>query len=73
MQKGIMPNADRLKDTRGQYTVSGAFTKLDEIISKIKSSDLAADLNPLFEDGRFVQRWIATFPEEFALLRGKYR
>lgn len=73
MQKGVMPNADRLENTRGQYTVSGAFAKLDEIISKIKSGDLAADLNSLFEDGRFVQRWVAAFPEEFALLREKYR
>lgn len=73
MQKGVMPNADRLRETRGQYTVGSAFNKLDEIVSKIKPGDLAADLNPLFEDGRFVQRWIAAFPEEFALLRKKYK
>lgn len=72
MQKGVMPNADRLRETRGQYTVGSAFDKLDEIVSKIKPGDLAADLNQLFEDGRFVERWIAAFPEEFALLRKKY-
>jgi len=73
MQKGVMPNPDRLKETRGHYTVSSAFNKLDDIVSKIKPGDLAADLNPLFEDARFVEKWIAAFPEEFALLRKKYK
>ncbi|MDP2600828.1 MAG: nucleotidyl transferase AbiEii/AbiGii toxin family protein [Deltaproteobacteria bacterium] len=72
MQKGVLPNPDRLKETHGQYTVRGAFDKLAEIVSKTKPGDLAADLNPLFEDGRFVERWIAAFPEEFASLRKKY-
>ncbi|OGQ05686.1 MAG: hypothetical protein A3F82_04960 [Deltaproteobacteria bacterium RIFCSPLOWO2_12_FULL_44_12] len=73
MQKGVAPNPDRLKETRGQYTVRGAFDKLEEIVSKIKPGDLAADLNPLFEEGQFVQRWIANFHQEFALLRKKYK
>lgn len=73
MQQGIRPNADRLADAKQSYSVQDAFEKLSEKSEAIQERDLLADLEPLFENNRFAEKWVATFKQQFRQYRQKYR
>ncbi|MBI2981697.1 MAG: nucleotidyl transferase AbiEii/AbiGii toxin family protein [Deltaproteobacteria bacterium] len=73
MQKGIIPNASRLARTARRYTVKQAFEELDRKVKKIRSGDLLADLEPLFENLGFPKRWTLSFHEQFQALYEGYR
>lgn len=73
MQKGVMPNSERLANGIRKYTIKDAFEKISENVSKIKSKDLLMDLGALFENVEFIHRWVDIFQQEFVQLYQKYQ
>lgn len=73
MQKGILPNANRLAQAKQAYGIQEAFLALNTKIEKIKPSDLLADLRPLFENAEFPKKWVAIFKKEFQSLYKHYQ
>ena len=73
MQKKIIPNPERILDAPGEPTPRMVFEKLAEMVKKIRPSDLMLDLEPLFEDGRFVKQWADHFHNEFEKLYNEYQ
>jgi predicted nucleotidyltransferase component of viral defense system len=66
MQQKIQPLEEKLaKDGRQSYTVRSAMELLGEKIAKMKISDLAEDLLPLFERRSFIKAWLEGFQENF--------
>lgn len=66
MQQKIQPLEEKLaKDGRQSYTVRSAMELLGEKIAKMKISDLAEDLLPLFERRSFIEAWLEGFQENF--------
>ncbi len=66
MQQKIQPLEEKLaKDGRQPYTVQSAMQILNEKIAGLKTSDLAEDLLPLFEQRSFIQAWLEGFKENF--------
>ena len=66
MQLKIQPLEEKLaKDGRQSYTVRSAMELLGEKIAKMKISDLAEDLLPLFERRSFIKAWLEGFQENF--------
>ena len=66
MQQKIRPLEEKLtNDGRQPYTVRSAMELLDEKIIKMKLSDLAEDLLPLFEQRSFIEAWLEGFKENF--------
>lgn len=72
LHKGVLPNRERLADAPGRYTIEDAFEKLSLMVPRIGRRSLSDDLLPLFEDGRFIERWISSFREGFVNLRQRY-
>lgn len=68
MQRQIVPNEARLADAPGHPTLEDAFKTLADKVKKIRTTDLMLDLEPLFEDGRFVKSWVDHFHDEFEKL-----
>ena len=73
LQKGVIPNTERLAHTTRRYTVRQAFEELDSKVEKIRPGDLLADLEPLFENPDFPKRWTRSFQEQFKRLYEDYR
>ncbi len=66
MQQKIQPLEEKLaRDGRQPYTVQSAMQILSEKIAGLKTSDLAEDLSPLFEQRSFIQAWLEGFKENF--------
>ncbi|NMC79435.1 MAG: nucleotidyl transferase AbiEii/AbiGii toxin family protein [Chloroflexi bacterium] len=66
MQQKIQPLEEKLaRDGRQPYTVQSAMQILSEKIAGLKTSDLAEDLLPLFEQRSFIQAWLESFKENF--------
>jgi len=66
MQQKIQPLEEKLaRDGRQPYTVQSALQLLSVKVAKIKRSDLAEDLLPLFEQRSFIEAWMDGFQENF--------
>lgn len=66
MQQKIQPLEEKLlKDGKEPYPPHKAIKLLSEKIAKIKTSDLAVDLLPLFEQRTFIEAWLESFHENF--------
>lgn len=66
MQQKIKPLEEKLaNDGHQPYTVQSAMDLLGEKITKMKISDLAEDLLPLFEQRSFIEAWLEGFKENF--------
>lgn len=66
IQQGIQPLEKKLKkDGKISYDITSAMLLLKDKIQKIKVSDLAVDLLPLFESRSFIENWLKTFHENF--------
>ncbi len=72
MQQRILPLEEKLaSDGERPYTVESAMRKLQEKTGKIKASDLAIDLLPMFESRQFIEAWLEAFHENFqAFVKG---
>jgi predicted nucleotidyltransferase component of viral defense system len=67
MQQKIQPLEEKLlKDGKEPYPPHKAIKLLSEKIAKIKTSDLAVDLLPLFEQRSFIEAWLESFHPNFA-------
>jgi len=73
MQQRIQPLDEKLAlDGIKHYSVTSAFEELDEKVKKIRRSDLASDLLPLFEQRSFISVWLDGFQENFKLYLAGY-
>ena len=73
MQKKIQPLEEKLnKEGTQPYTTQTAMKALRKKIFEIKTSDLAIDLLPLFEQRTFIDAWLESFHENFALYITNY-
>lgn len=73
MHQKTRPLEEKLaKEGTKPYTVKSAFEELTEKVGRIRRSDLAADLLPLFEQRSFIEAWLDGFQENFALLAADY-
>lgn len=73
MQQKVQPLEEKLsKDGRQSYTVQSAIQLLDEKITGLKTSDLAEDLLPLFEQRSFIEAWLEGFKENFRVYMKNY-
>ena len=73
MQRQVQPLEEKLAtDGAVPYTVSSAMQALREQVNGLRSSDLAVDLLPLFEQRSFIQAWLAVFKENFMDLSNRY-
>lgn len=73
MQKQIHPLEEKLAKDGGQsYTEQSAMQALSEKIQTMKSSDLAVDLLPLFEQRVFIEAWLEGFKDNFFEMVGTY-
>lgn len=73
MQRRVLPNPERLADGPGHPTPRQVFERLAETVKKVRPEDLMLDLEPLFEDGRFVKNWVDHFHGEFEQLYNQYQ
>ncbi len=66
MQQKIKPLEDKLaNDGRQPYTVQSAMALLGDKIAATKTTDLAEDLLPLFEQRSFIEAWLEGFRENY--------
>ena len=66
MQRQVKPNETKLaKDGQKSYTVKSAMQALAAKIKTVRSEDVLADLQPLFNDRVFVEEWVKNFKEWF--------
>jgi predicted nucleotidyltransferase component of viral defense system len=66
MQQRIQPLKQKLaSDGKESFTVRSAMLALKDKVDKIKQSDLAVDLFPLFEQRTFIETWISAFHDNF--------
>lgn len=66
MQKEIQPLKEKLaKDGKRAYTARSAIKDIGAIVKRIRTSDLAIDLLPLFADRPFIESWLEAFHENF--------
>lgn len=73
MQQRIQPLDEKLAlDGIKHYSVTSAFEELDEKVKRIRRSDLASDLLPLFEQRSFISVWLDGFQENFKLYLAGY-
>ncbi len=73
MQQHIMPLEEKLsQDGEESYTTQSAMLALRHKLAKIRKSDLAVDLLPLFESRQFIEAWLDSFHENFERLFGDY-
>jgi predicted nucleotidyltransferase component of viral defense system len=73
MQKGIQPQEAKLAgDGEKNYTVKSAMLALKKKIDGISPSDLALDLLPMFESGKFIESWLENFHVNFDRFSDKY-
>lgn len=73
MQRRVIPNSERLADAPGHPTAQLIFEGIAAKIIKIRPTDLMLDLEPLFEDGRFIRNWVENFYREFEQLYNQYQ
>jgi len=73
MQRGVQPLEEKLaKDGKQAYSVRSAMQALQEKIAGLKTSDLAVDLLPLFEQRTFIEAWLEGFHENFEIYLREY-
>ncbi len=73
MQKKVHPLEAKLaEDGSTPYTVSSAFHALAEKVNAIKTTDLAVDLMPLFEQRAFIEAWLEGFKDNFSRYLAEY-
>lgn len=73
MQQRIQPLEQKLaSDGAESYSVQSAMLALQEKVGKIKQSDLASDLLPLFEQRTFIEAWISSFHANFEVFLQYY-
>jgi len=73
MQQKTRPLEEKLaREGTKPYTIKSAFEELTEKVGRIRRSDLAADLLPLFEQRSFIEAWLVGFKENFAFLAAVY-
>jgi predicted nucleotidyltransferase component of viral defense system len=73
MQKGVTPDEKKLKAKDSSYSVEKVFELLDEKVAGIKSSDLIVDLEPFFENKKFIREWCENFHELYKRYREDYK
>ncbi len=74
MQQKIQPLEEKLeKDGKQPYTLASAMRLLSEKVATIKTSDLAVDLLPLFEQRSFIEAWLESFHQNFERFASYYR
>jgi predicted nucleotidyltransferase component of viral defense system len=73
MQQNVKPLAEKLvSDGQVPYTVETAMQLLDDRVEALKTSDLAVDLLPLFEQRSFIETWLESFHENYRKFRKNY-
>ncbi len=73
LQQKVQPLERKLeKDGLEKYTTRTAMSELVDKIGRLKTSDLAADLFPLFEQRSFIQVWLESFHENFMRFANSY-
>lgn len=73
MEKKVHPLEKKLScDGRKEYSLHSAFLALKDKVENIKLSQLADDLNPLFESRAYIDVWIKSFHESFMNLLDYY-
>ena len=66
MQQRILPLEEKLaNDGAESYSLQSATLAIQEMVGKIKQSDLEIDLLPLFEQRTFIEAWISSFHANF--------
>jgi len=66
MQQKIQPLEEKLaQDGQIPYTTKTAMLTLREKIHQLKTSNLAADLLPMFESRVFIEAWLESFHQNF--------
>ncbi len=73
MRQRVIPNPERLADATGSTAPRKIFEDLSEKVKKIRAADLLLDMEPLFEDGRFIKNWADHFHSEFGQLYSQYQ
>lgn len=73
MQQKIQPLEEKLeKDGKQAYTLASAMRLLSEKVATIKTSNLAVDLLPLFEQRSFINAWLESFHQNFERFSSYY-
>ncbi len=73
MQQNIQPLEEKLAlDGQISYTTKTAMLTLREKIHQLKTSDLAADLLPMFESRVFIEAWLESFHQNFDRYYARY-
>jgi predicted nucleotidyltransferase component of viral defense system len=73
MQQKIQPLEEKLeKDGKQPYSLASAMRLLSEKVAAIKTSDLAVDLLPLFEQRSFIEVWLESFHQNFERFTSYY-
>lgn len=73
MQQNIQPLEEKLaQDGQISYTPKTAMLTLHEKIHQLKTSDLAADLLPMFESRVFIEAWLESFHQNFDRYYARY-
>jgi len=68
MQQRVQPLEEKLaRDGQQSYTVESAMLALQEKVTRIKSRDLAIDLQSMFESRQYIEAWLETFHENFQI------
>lgn len=66
MQQKVLPLEEKLAtDGVNAYTQESAFLELSERVKEIKTSNLAEDLLPFFEQRSFIEAWLEAFQDNF--------
>ena len=66
MQRKVQPLEEKLAtDGIRSYSVLSAMQVLNEKITRLRKTDLAMDLLPLFEERAFIEAWLDSFEENF--------
>ena len=71
MQKETIPNEDVFKGI--EKDTKSMFEELDDIVEKIKTTDLLIDLEPLFENNEFIRDWCKNFHSFYEKYRKFYK
>lgn len=73
MQQKIQPLEEKLaRDGKHSYTTRSAMELLGEKVEKLKLTDLAEDLFPLFEQRSFITAWLDGMKDNFARYQKNY-
>jgi predicted nucleotidyltransferase component of viral defense system len=73
MQNRVQPLQEKLsRDGEKAYTVQSAMSALRDKVAGIRTTDLAVDLLPMFENKAFIEAWLENFQANFMLYASGY-